>query len=89
MDFAPISPEKMPTSLPVNGAGLGLRAARLPWLFLPHLRPGSWWPLFHPDPTSLSTGMGTSYRGSPQSKTDDNARAKGGARRRKFSTKFA
>jgi hypothetical protein len=40
-------------------ARLGLRPARRPGLFLPSLRPGSWWPLFHLDPTSLSTGIGT------------------------------
>ena len=63
--------------------GLGLRPARPPGLFLPRLRLRAWWPLVCPDPTSLSTSVDTGYRGSPDSKSDDNARAKCGTRERR------
>jgi hypothetical protein len=57
-----------------------LRPARPPGPFLPRLRPRSWRPLFHADPTSLSASVGAGDRGSPNSKANDNARAKCGAR---------
>ena len=56
----------------------GLRPSGPPGLFLPRLRLRSSWPLVCPDPTSLSTPIGTNGRRTPNRKSDDNARAKCG-----------
>ena len=61
-----------------NRSGLGLRPTRPPGLFFSRLWLRSWWPLVCPDPTSLSTPIGTSGRRTPNRKSDDNARAKCG-----------
>ena len=50
----------------------------LPGLFFSCLWPGAW-RLSRTDLTSLSTSVDTGYRGSPDSKSNDNACAKGGA----------
>jgi hypothetical protein len=58
-------------------------STRPPGLFLSRLWPGAWRPFVRTDLTSLSTSVDTSYRGSPDSKSDDNACAKCGARERR------
>jgi len=74
-----LSPKCAPSFLG-SRSGLGLRPARPPGLFFSRLWPRPWRPLFHPDPTSLSTSVDTGGRGASDRKPDDNARAKCGAR---------